>query len=386
MPSVYRPTAAFNLYEPPPPEYNPIRGQVVIISELASGRPLLLVERANKHRIRAIINNDDIHSDSVPAIGATVECIQESGLWVYVRTLDIREDHSKVHVRGAGWNIALNRAHLYSTVNNWLGMGSRYMALQTADSSLHIDDSGVEISGAGSGIKVGARIVLDGGLQYADGGTTYRPVVVLPDWDWIITSGASSRSSTATAANHSHGMDHTHDVDHSADMKRVEQLDIDSVMVDADRTALPALTAPDGLSIDGDSRNQRFLYAWNQYQGASALWYNIWGRHGIITDPDAIAAALNGDAISGIADALLATMQPNNFLIVRAPVIPAYADQDRGIGRTRHRRLSDVTTSGRKITQIEIIGFSVQAQVDRPRRFTPWSEPSYIYYVDYEVL
>ena len=228
MANTYKLLDETTLYQPPPPEYNPIRGRVIAVSRLASDRPVLLVELLNQHRIRAILNNDDIQSDTIPPIGAMVECIQESNLWVYVRTLNVQNGQSQVGVNGAGWGVTLNRAHVYATVDNWLGMGLRRVVLQVADGALHLDDSGVEISGAGSGIRIGNGIVFDGGLQHEDAGVIYQPVVVLPSWDWIITSEASSRSQTATAAQHSHGMDHTHDVDHSTHMKRAGQINIDA--------------------------------------------------------------------------------------------------------------------------------------------------------------
>lgn len=371
MPNDYRPAAAFNLYEPPSPEYNPIRGQVVRISALASERPVLLIERANKHRIRAIVNNDDIRSDSVPAIGAMVECIQERGLWVYVRTLTIREGHSSINVLGAGWNIARNRAHLYSSVDNWFGGNLRHVALQTADSALHVGGSAVEISGAGSGVKVGSSILFDGGFGYADIGTLYQPAVAIAGTDLEVTSASAGSPS------------HTHIISLASIFKLAQQMQIDSILVDAPRIAAAALAAPSGLSIDDNAQTQQRIYGWRQYY-PNLLWYNVYGRRRIITDPDDIDSALAGGDISEMADSLLATMISSNFLAVSEPIVAPYADNARGIGRTRVGRLSDVTTTNRKITQIEIVGFCVQAQVDRPRRLTPWSEPVYLYYVDYE--
>ena len=396
MANTYKLVDARDLYQPPPPGYDPIQGTVITVSALESGRRVLLVERPNKHRIRAILNNDDIHSDSIPPVGALVECIQERGLWVYVRTLNVLDGHSRVGVLGAGWGVALNRAHVYATVDNWLGLGLRRVVLQVGEdmpemlhAAIHLDDSGVEISGAGSGVKVGDKVLFDGGLQYEDIETLHKMLVVLPTWDGIILEAALSpgRERTGTASDHSHPMAHTHHVNLYKDdhVKRPEYIDIDEILVEASRAPLPDLPAPnrDLSRITDNADTSIRVYSWQQVP--MALWYTIHGQHALLTEAADIAAALGGGEPPGLVDSLLATLVASNTLTLRTAILAPYHDAERGVGRVRTEQPGSAVGGGRKITQIEAVGFRVQAQVDNPRRVTPWSESKFIYYVDYEI-
>ena len=141
---------------------------------------------------------------------------------------------------------------------------------------------------------------------------------------------------------------------------------------------------PGGLSINDRHNLQLREYSWSQYP--EALWYNVHGLHALVTDPAEVESALGGGEIPGLADMLLGTLITSNLLIIKQPIHPPYHDSERGVGRVVTDRLNSSFGANRRVLQIEAIGFRVQAQVDDPRRTSPWSESKFIYYVDYETL
>ena len=140
-------------------DYNPVQGELVLIEYLPSGRPILVVELLNSHRVRAILSNDDIHSDSLPTIGTHVECVQNQGIWSYVRTIDVLQGRAVVNVQGAGIVATADSAHLYSTPNHFLGMSHDEVLLNGTDSQVRMTEHYMELSGPTSGIRLGSTLV-----------------------------------------------------------------------------------------------------------------------------------------------------------------------------------------------------------------------------------
>ena len=160
-----------------------------------------------------------------------------------------------------------------------------------------------------------------------------------------------------------------------------ERFNIDDALVDTN-TPIPVDAAPLAVFItDNYALNQR-TYRWAVY--ADALWYNIRWLFNVIGTPAGIDAALGG-TFGTLAEGLIATLVTGPSLTIPVSLRASFVDPTHNIGRTIHYgQLAASAFTAVTVQQIEVIGFRVQAQLDTPLRSTPWSDPYYIYYVDWE--
>ena len=250
-----------DLYTPQGLEYNPAEGEVVRVEHLESGRPVLILELRNKHQVRAILNNDDIHSDSLPSIGARVECVQTQGLWTYVRTIDVLQGRAVVGVAGAGLTVTSERAHVYSTVNRWLGMNAEEVLLNGPANQIRMANHALELTGPSIGLELGTGARVTGGRMNMPSTDVYLPSVGRSNALYNIDSEDARPAQTQTAAQHSHSMSHVHLVDYRPQFRLAQRFRMDDAAVDTD-SPIGIDAQPIAKAImDHHAANQR-TYSW----------------------------------------------------------------------------------------------------------------------------
>ena len=369
-----------SLYRPPPPDYNPQFGQVVGISRLTSGRPVLHVKLRRNYEIRAIVNSDSGYQEALPPIGSQVEVVQASNVWTYIKTLD--------RGGGAEWTTAdaflvLRQAEAFLGVDETsITIRDGVIVATTSGGTIVMQPSFLNATFSGGGIRLGTRIELNAGWGAEPSGNWHQAGVI-PQAQALVTDQqttlASSRGDTVAASgpgSHQHGMGHTHNfvVDLDPPFKKA-RVWVDDNLVGA-ASPPDALDAPTGLSITDNlvAYGSTRTYSWTEVEDAVA--YRLKFIHAVYTDPATFNLVLGG-----------ATPSPEIGLLSPWVTGTSYEISAVGLERSDRHLVFDgsITFNPNNVDNIRDIavhGFSVTAIGESPHRQSPASDTHYIYQVE----